>query len=118
MAKPVRKPPSPSDSKDPRATEYFFADLYEQHRMVGSRTYDLPSISGGAQATFDITVAGALPDKQMTVDGPSLPSTWNTGLTIDDAYISAADTVTVVVRNKTGGSIDMGSATYSVRVRP
>lgn len=118
MSVPIRKPPSPSDYKDPRSLEYFFNDLYDQHRMAGSRTFDLPSISGGAQTTFDITVAGALPDKQMEVSPPSLPSNWNTGLTIDDVFISAADTVTVVVRNKTGGSIDMGSATYRVRVRP
>lgn len=117
MAKQVRKPPSPSDHYDPRAREYFDQDLHDQHKLVGTRTLDLPNINAGAQTTFTITVNGAKADKQQTVEY-GLPSNWNTGLRIDAAFVSADHTVTIVVGNATGGAIDMGSATYSVRVRP
>ena len=117
MAKAVRKPPGPADNRDPRAREYFDAELYDQHRLVGTRTIDLASIASGAQSSFTITVNGAKADKQQTVEY-GLPSNWNTGLSIDSAFVSADNTVTLVVDNPTGSPIDMGSATYSVRVRP
>lgn len=117
MAKQVRKPPSPSDANDPRAREYFDLDLFDQHRLVGTKTVDLASIPAGAQSSITITVNGALADTRQTVEY-GLPSNWNTGLSISSAYVSAADTVTLIVRNHTGGAIDMPSATYSARVRP
>lgn len=117
MAKAPRKPPSPSDSKDPRALEYFFADLFDQLNKVNSRTYDLPSIAAGATATFTITVAGALAGKAQQV-AYGLPTTgWNDNLQVT-ARVSADDEVTVSVHNPTGGAIDIGSATYSARVFP
>jgi hypothetical protein len=117
MAIAVRKPPSPSDKLDPRAYEYFFDDLHRQNVLVGTRTFDLPSISAGNTTTMTITVKGAVPDKQQTVEY-GLPSNWNTGLLIGSAFVSALDTVTFAIHNSTSGSIDMGSATYSARVRP
>jgi hypothetical protein len=117
MAKAVRKPPGPADSRDPRATEYFFTDLYDQHRLVGTRTFDLPSINAGASTTFTITVNGAKADKQQTVEY-GLPSNWNTSLQVSSVFVSADNEVTFAIYNPTGGSINMGSATYSVRVRP
>lgn len=117
MAKPVRKPPSPSDSKDPRATEYFFADLHEQLSKVNSRAYDIPSIAAGATATFTITVVGALAGKAQQV-AYGLPATgWNDNLQVT-ARVSADNEVTLSVHNPTGGAIDIGSATYSARVFP
>lgn len=117
MAEIVRKPPSPSDNQDPRAREYFDGDLYRQHALVGTRTYDLPSIGPGNQAAFTITVNGAKADKQQTVEY-GLPSNWNTGLIVGAAYVSADNTVTLVITNPTAGSLNQASATYSVRVRP
>ena len=117
MAQAVRKPPSPSDNRDPRALETFFDELYRQNVMVGTRTFDLPSINAGAQTTFTITVNGAKANKQQTVEY-GLPSNWNTSLQVSAAFVSADNEVTMVIRNPSGGSIDMGSATYSVRVRP
>ena len=114
MAKQVRVPPNLS--QNPRDLEAFFTDIHDQHKLVGVRTFDLPNILAGTQTTFTITVNGAKADKQQTVEW-GLPSNWNTGLFIN-AFVSADDTVTVVVRNPTGSNIDMASATYSVRVRP
>lgn len=117
MAKQVRKPPSQADAKDPRAREYFDRDLYDQHKLVGEATVDLPSIGASSNYTFTIPVNGAKADQQQTVEY-GLPSSWNTGLMIASAFVSADDTVTIVVRNPTGSPIDFGSATYSARVRP
>lgn len=117
MANPIRKPPSPSDQLDPRSLEYFFKDLYDQHRRVGTRTYDLPNINAGAIATFTVTVAGALPDKGHTIEY-GLPSGWNTNLVVASVFVSAADTVTFAIYNPTGGAINQASGTYSARVRP
>lgn len=117
MAKPVRKPPSPSDQKDPRATEYFFQDLHDQGHMVGTRVFDLPSIIAGGITSFTVTVKGALPDQAHTIEY-GLPSGWNDNLVVASVRVSAADTVKFNILNPTGGSIDMASGTYSVRVRP
>lgn len=117
MAKPVRQPPSPSDHLDPRATEYFFRDLHEQGRMVGERVYDVPNLGTATATTFTVTVKGALPDKAQTVEY-GLPSTWNANLILAAVYVSAVDTVTFVIYNPTGGSINLASGTYSARVKP
>ncbi len=117
MAKQVRKPPSQADAKDPRAREYFDRDLYDQHRMVGTATVDLPSLAASSNTSFTIPVNGAKAGQQQTVEY-GLPSNWNTALIIASAFVSDDDTVTIVVRNPTGSPIDFGSATYSARVRP
>ena len=116
MAKQVRKPPSPADHQDPRAREYFDADVYDQLRMANKKTVDLPSINAGATATFTITVAGALADEGQTVEY-GLPGGWNSGLQVT-AWVSADNTVTVAVHNTTGAPIDLGAGTYSARVHP
>lgn len=116
MAKQVRRPPGPSDYKDPRAREYFDKDLYDQNALVGSVTFDLPSIAAGSISTITIPVNGALKDKGHTVEF-GLPSNWNTSL-IPYAYVSNDDQVTIVVRNPTGSPIDQASGLYAVRVRP
>ena len=117
MAKAVRQPPGVSDNQNFRAREAFDQEVWEQNRFVGTRTIDLASIASGAQSSFTITVNGAKADKQQTVEY-GLPSNWNTGLSIDSAFVSADNEVTLVIGNPTGSPIDMGSATYSVRVRP
>lgn len=117
MAKLVRRPPGPADYQDPRAREYFDADLYEQNRLAGERTYDLPNLGTVTATTFTVTVAGALPDHGQTVEY-GLPSNWNANLIVAGVFVSAADTVTFVIYNPTGGSINQASGTYSARVRP
>ena len=117
MAKQVRKPPSISDELNPRSREAFDRDLHDQHKLVGIRTFDLPSIIAGGITTFTITVNGALADQQQTVEY-GLPANWNTNLVVASCFVSADNTVTFAIFNPTGGAIDFGSATYSVRVRP
>ena len=81
--------------------------------LVGSKTQDFPSINDGAQTTTTVTVTGAaLGDFVEAVSvGVDLAGTVLTG------YVSAADTVTVVLRNGTGGAVNLASTTLRVRVR-
>lgn len=116
MAKKIRQAQSISENKDFRAPEYFLNEVEKFLSLVGTRTIDVGSIASGAIGTFTITVKGCLADKQQTVQ-LGLPSAFNTGL-VPWAYVSADDTVTVVLYNRTGGAIDPVSATYGVRVMP
>ncbi|MDE2096497.1 MAG: hypothetical protein KGL39_04565 [Patescibacteria group bacterium] len=78
--------------------------------LTASKTYDPPSISSGASATTTVTVTGAvlgnmaLASFSLDLAGLSLTS-----------YVSAADTVTCVLSNLTGGAVDLASGTLSVR---
>jgi hypothetical protein len=77
----------------------------------GSATYDAPNLAAAATTTTTVTVTGAaLGDLAIASLGVSLAGIMLT------AYVSAADTVTVVLFNPTAGSIDLGSATLRARV--
>ncbi len=74
-------------------------------------TYDPASIAAGAAQRVNVTVPGCVPmdfvvasHSQTTVD-----------VGIDAAWVSAADQVTVVLRNYSGGPIDLPSGTIRVR---
>lgn len=112
----ARTPPAVSENQDPRAREYFEQFVYNALKLVGSRTFDLPSIAAGAKTTFTVSVPGARPDKGQSVQ-VGLPSGANLDL-LFWGVVTANDTVTVVVRNPTGGAIDEPSRTYNVRVMP
>jgi hypothetical protein len=81
--------------------------------MAGSETKDWGSIADGDEAAEEVTVTGAaLGDfavASMSIDVTDL---------IITASVTAADTVTVMLSNNTGGSIDLGSGTLYVRVIP
>jgi hypothetical protein len=116
MAQQPRGTPSVSENQDPRAREYFDQSIHRLLRFVGKVTTDIASIAAGAKATVAITVTGARPDKgQGVILG--LPSAFNTSL-LAWGYVSAKDTVTMVVYNPTGGAIDPPLATYAARVMP
>jgi hypothetical protein len=80
--------------------------------LNGSKTFDWASLATGAQQTTTVTVTGAalgdFADASMSI---------SLGGTILHAYVSAADTVTVVQRNDTGGAVDLASGTLRARVR-
>jgi hypothetical protein len=79
--------------------------------LNGSKTYDPPSLTTGTQTTTTVTVTGA-------VLGDYARSSFSLdlqGLTMS-AYVSAADTVTVVTLNITGGTLDLAGGTLRVRV--
>ncbi|MHA2069288.1 MAG: hypothetical protein ACXABY_33425 [Candidatus Thorarchaeota archaeon] len=79
--------------------------------MHGSETFDATSLVDGAQETEDMTVTGAALGDYVLV---------SLGVDIVDLYITAtvtaADTVTVVLRNESTGTIDLASATLRVLV--
>ena len=79
--------------------------------LFGSVVADLASILDGDMVAQDITVTGAaLGDfclATCSIDVLDLQIT---------ATVTAANTVTLVVSNSTGGAVDLGSATYSVIV--
>lgn len=116
MARRIRRAPGVSESKDFRARESFDQAVEDILKLVGTRTYDVPSIAAGATATLTITVTGCRADEGQTVQ-IGFPSTMSTSL-VPWAYVSADDTVTIVLYNPTGSAIDMASATYTVRVMP
>jgi len=75
----------------------------------GSKTFDPPSISDGAQTTTTVTVSFAsLGETVMVSFSLDLQDIVLTG------YVSAANTVTVIFRNDTGGAIDLASGTLLV----
>jgi hypothetical protein len=78
----------------------------------GSKTYDSASIADGGTQTTTVTVTGAALGDFVT--GVSL-GVDAAGLIVT-GYVSAADTVTVVLQNETGGAVDLASTTLRVRV--
>lgn len=80
--------------------------------FYGSATWDPASIAAGAEAATDITVTGvALGDivlgASVGVDVTDL---------VLDAQVTAANTVTAVLANNTGGAVDLASSTVRVLV--
>ena len=84
----------------------FFTDV-----LSGSATWDPSGIGDGDEQATGITVVGAeLGDfvlASLSVDIQDM---------VLDAQVTAADTVTAVLANNTGGEVDLGSSTVSVVV--
>lgn len=75
-----------------------------------TKTYDPPSIADGAMTSTTVTYAGAaIGDKFFAVFSLAVPAG-----AILDAQVTAADTVTVTLFNKTGGALDLASGTLRV----
>jgi len=92
-------------------------ELYEisssQLVLSGSATYDAPSIAAGASASTTVTVTGAALGDY--VERISLGAS-AAGLTVT-GYVSAANTVAVVLANMTGAAVDLPSTTLAAEVR-
>lgn len=79
--------------------------------LNGSATYDPPSLTDGSETSITVTVTGAvlgdfaLASFSLSTQGIKLA-----------AEVTAADTVTVNLNNKTGGTLDLASGTLRVRV--
>ena len=84
----------------------------QQLKLIGSATYDAPSIAAGASTTTTVAVSGAALGDKVTAITLAVSAT---GLTVT-GYVSAADAVTVVLANLTGGAIDLASTTLAVEV--
>lgn len=79
--------------------------------LQSSITYDSPAVAAGAYTSTLVTVTGAVLGDyayaSLSVDAALLQVT---------AYVSAADTVTVVLYNPTPGTINLASCTLRARV--
>lgn len=75
-------------------------------------TYDPANITGTATTTEqDITVTGVMVgDIVVAVNKPS----HNTGVTIGNMRVKAADTISIQWVNPTAGAVNPGSETYSI----
>jgi|TARA_R110000751_G_scaffold163272_2_gene269586 hypothetical protein len=102
------------DTRRYYATQYFDVGLPKlSSYMAGSETKDWGSIADGDELSEDVTVTGAaLGDfavASMSIDVTDL---------IITASVTAANVVTVMLSNNTGGAIDLGSGTLFVRAIP
>jgi len=95
--------------------KYWLANIPNGALLAGSEVEDMPSITTGNEHDFDVTVTGcALGDMVLGVsfDIDLDPDCQAVG------YVSAADTVTVVVQNDSGATADFASATCRLLVLP
>jgi hypothetical protein len=72
---------------------------------------DPASIAAAGSGTVELTVTGALAADQVLV---SVPAGLTAGLVIRNAYVSAADTVTVELGNFTAAAINAGVTSFLV----
>jgi lysophospholipase L1-like esterase len=91
-------------------TEYWVEAYYG--RLLRKPTLDFPSIAAQSSADLTVTVLNAEVGMQVTL---GLPAALEAGL-VANAFVSAADTVTVRLTNITTAAIDPASAQYKVTV--
>lgn len=72
--------------------------------LSGTKTWDPASVSDGAQTSTTVTVTGAALGDEVTCSFSN-----SLQLMRMSGYVSAANTVTVVLSNNTGGAIDLSS---------
>jgi len=80
--------------------------------LGASAALNFASIAAAAQEDLTITVTGAAANDAVILGLPVAP----TAGIVFNAFVSAADTVTVRATNITGSSVDPASATYKVVV--
>lgn len=83
--------------------------------LSASTSLDYGSISSGAEATLTITVTGASTTNTPTVF-LGFSAAMEDGIVVKQAWVSATNTVSVRVRNVSGGSIDPASVTVRAMV--
>jgi hypothetical protein len=88
---------------------YFTPNANEFARYTGQATFNPGTIADGAFVAQNFTVLGAT---------LGMSATAGAGVDVVDclvtATVTAADTVTVVIQNETGGSVTLGSSTWYV----
>lgn len=80
--------------------------------LANTATLDFPSIAAASQADLTIAVAGAVVGDEVALGLPAAPAA---GL-VFNAFVSAANVVTVRATNVTAGAVDAASGAYSVTV--
>lgn len=81
--------------------------------LSASKTWDPGSLANGAQTSTTVTVTGAVAGDMVLASLTTLDGTYKLILS---AYVSAADTVTVLLANSSGGTLDCPSGTLKVLV--
>jgi len=77
--------------------------------MLGTVSIDPASLAAGAEADTSVTITGAAVNSVVVISPPAAGLT--SGIEICGAWVSAADTVKVRLRNNTGGAVDQAAAT-------
>lgn len=96
-----------ADSSTASTNRFIANDDY----LVASKTFDWPNIASGATSTTTVTVTDAAVGDGVEVSHSiSLAGMSLTG------YVSAANTVTCVMTNNTGGAVDLASGTLKAWV--
>jgi hypothetical protein len=80
--------------------------------LAASAALDFASIAAAASADLTIAVTGAAVNDTVRLGLPAAP----TAGIIFQAFVSAADVVTIRATNITAGAVDPASATYAVTV--
>ena len=88
------------------------AGYHLNRALAGSKTHDFASVASLNTQTTTLTVTGAQTGDNVVVN----PSTALEAGLIVYAYVSAADTVTIVASNASAGAIDPVSRTYYITV--
>ena len=81
-------------------------------RLTATASLNFSSINAAASADLTITVAGAAVNDSVSLGLPAAP----TAGILFNAFVSAANTVTVRATNITAGAVDPAAATYRVTV--
>lgn len=90
----------------------YITDQFSQFWRVTDTEHNPASILDGDELALDITVTGvALGDMVLGVS-----TSIDVGDLVVDATVTAANTVTVVYANNTGGAVDLGSHDVKVLV--
>jgi len=80
--------------------------------LSGSASLNFGSIAAAAQADLTITVTGAAAGDEVIMGLPAAPAA---GI-VFNAFVSAANTVTIRASNISAASVDPAAATYNVIV--
>ncbi|WP_292324340.1 hypothetical protein [Mesorhizobium sp.] len=94
-----------------RKESTLWREVISYNRLIGTATFDPPSLVDGAGTTTTVTVTGAA-----VGDAAMASFSLDTqGITVT-AWISAANTVSVRFQNESGGTLDLASGTLKATV--
>ena len=110
---PVPRIPLLKDSKSWTPWQRWFELLTEAiyKTQTFSQAIDVASVAANSEAVQTFTVTGLTTKDIITVNKPSNSA----GLDLVQAWVSAADTLSLKYRNNTGAPIDPASETYLIK---
>lgn len=100
---------------DPIPTPFTWGDVLlgrGDYILRGTTTWDPPSLTTGFGASTTVTVAGALAGMPALASLSTLPNS----ILLLTAHVSSPNTVTVVLYNPSGGTINVGIGNLNVQV--